>query len=348
MIVRSLITASILALAASTASASINLSQFNLVASNNITGDNSDVQGRVLVGGMMSVNGFNFSSQVSNNSNQNPPAGIFNVIGSTVSGLTTNATNFILRLGQEDDFIQHDLRKLAEPDRRRDLRRGPARRRVGGLRLPVGTVNRLQEPSAGTNTVSYSSSLNTFSLNGTTNSSGEAVLQRRRELLRDGEFEHLVGDDQRRHAHLSSSSTLGAAGNPTIVINVTGIDGAPRRGQRRAILRPGQPERLGQHPVQFRRTDDPVEHHQPRGLDPGPAGHGCNTSPASLTGGVYVENVAATGEIDLAKGPGSAAPAFNGFVPSVSAVPEPATVLSTATGLALAGLLGRRRQRRPA
>jgi choice-of-anchor A domain-containing protein len=320
--------AALIALAAQGASADINLGDFNLITSGSVTGDNSDVQGRVLVGGTLSVNGFNFGGHLSGSS-LTPPAGIFNALAGNVTSLDNNGHNFIFGSGNTVNSPNSPV--SATPNLVAPY--------VSGLSSYLSMVSS-DYAGLATNSTVTASDRNQISFAATpTMIHGQSVAV----FSVDQSFFSSNGTVN----SITTNGVAGFAAGTTVVINVTG--GTP-----------------GNDPLSFG-TFSPFQNIQDSAniifnFENATSLTGVNNlggsilapnadlnTGSSLVGSIYVKSISNTGEIDQPFSSGTEVHGFSGYVPAVSvAVPEPASVASTLAGLAIAGVAAWRRRRRAA
>lgn len=297
---------------------------FNLITSGNLSGDSSDVQGRVLVGGTLGVNQFTFGGQLGNIAGGTSGTnGVFNILGSgvtapnnnslpnvyyatnssggTVSNASTNASlvsGYTHNLGGYLTGLSTAYADLASNSTTTvsgsTVTFAATPTTIGGKSVAVFSVNQ----SVFTNqnesfTLSGGSSSTTYIINVTGGTAGNDALT-------------FAGG-------LGLSNIINQNNSANILFNfenATALNGLPNLGA--SILAPDAT---------------------------------LNTS-NSLTGGVYVQAVQDTGEIDLSRANGTLVSGFTGFAPSI--VPEPSSVVMVTIGGALAVGFGVHRRRRSA
>ncbi|WP_435009203.1 collagen-binding domain-containing protein [Tundrisphaera lichenicola] len=315
-----LLAASLLAAATQLASAGITLSDYNLITTGDVT-TNSDVQGRVLVGGTLKSNNFTFGGQLAGGA-LTPPAGIFNALAGNVTNLNTNGHNFIYGSG-------------------------PAS--VNGVAADPSTVTTFTDGLS-----SYLADVSAAYAALTTNSTVDAsdpnqIKFNAMPTTINGRSVAVFSIDQSLLTQSGTVSALtGVGAGTTVIINVMG----------------GNAINYFSSGLNFAAFSNLAnEAHLLFNFQNATALNGFNnfggsilapnadlTTSSSPVGSIYVKSITQIGEIDLPRSFGSPRPGFEGYVPplvdpSPNPVPEPATILSTLSGLAIVGAGWLRRRR---
>ncbi len=288
-----------------TARAGITLSQYNLITTGDVT-DGSDVQGRVLIGGTLHSNSFSFGGHLSGGT-LTPPAGIFNALASNVTTLDNNGHNFIFGAG------------------------GP----IGGQVADSTATSAYTSGLA-----SYLSQvLTTFAgltTNSTVNDSDPNQIKfNATPTTIDG---HSVAVFSITTSFFNQSGTVssltGVTAGETVVINVTG-GGSPTFSSGLNFSAFSNANDSANIIFNFENVTalNSIPNLGASILAPDAV---LNTN-NSLVGGVYVQSITNTGEIDQPFSNGTEVPGFTGFVPTISSVPEPASMVSMLLGLGIVG-----------
>jgi hypothetical protein len=280
--------------------AGILLSDYNLIATGDVT-DQSDVQGRVLIGGTLHSNAFTFGGHLTG-STLTPPAGIFHALSSNVTALNNNGKNFIFGSG------------------------GPINGQVADPTATAAYTNGLSPFLSGTS-AGYAAL--------PTNSTIDATDPNQIKFMAtptpiDG---HSVAVFSVAQSFFTQSGTVsnltGLTPGETLVINVTG-SGALNFGPLNfSAFHNAHAEAY--IIFNFKNTTALNGMANLGGSILAPSAV-LNTN-SSLVGSVYVMSISNTGEIDQPHSNGSEVTGFQGFVPG--AVPEPASIVSMLTGLCL-------------
>jgi choice-of-anchor A domain-containing protein len=297
------------------ASAGISLSEFSVITSGNLT-DSSDVQGRVLVGGTLTTNNFNFGGQLGSNSNLSPPAGIFNALGSGVTNLDNNGTNFIYGSASVSSVNGVTANPSEVATSTNNL--ASFLNSVSAGFSALATNSTVSEPN--NNQISFAATPTTIN--------GQSVA--------------VFSVDQSFFTQSGTVTGLtGVTSGTTVIINVTG--GTPGN----------DPLSFGSLNFSaFQQLNDQANiifnFENATALNGIGNLGGSILAPNAvldtgnaLVGAIYVQSIASVGEIDLPNSNGTPAPGFTGFI----AVPEPASIVSTLLGVGLVGGVAWRRGR---
>ena len=296
-------------------SADLNLSQYNLIASGNLVSDSSDIQGRVIVGGTMSVNNFTFGGQLPAGSAG--PAGVFGTLGSGVSTLNANGNTYVY--GGPTGAIAG---QAANPS--------AVATYTNGLASYLSHVSTAYGAMA-TNSTVNASDRNQIAFTATPTTIG-------------GRSVAVFSVDQSFFASSGTVSKLtGFDASTTIIINVTG--GTPGNDPLNfANFSPFQ-NATNQANILFN-FENATSLAGVNNLGGSILAPSADLSTSmTLVGSVYVKDVLSVGEIDLPKLGQAQETGFIGYVPNVSAVPEPSAIVLTLMGLGASGAWGWRRRR---
>jgi choice-of-anchor A domain-containing protein len=299
----SILACSILISSASLVSAGISLGDFNVITTGNLS-DNSDVQGRVLVGGSLLTNNFNFGGHLGSNSSLSTPAGIFNNLGSGVTNLDNNGTNFLF--GSATSATE-----------------------VNGI-----SASPTEVASYTTNLASYLNSVSIGYAGLATNSTvsepnNNQIAFNATPTTINGQSVAVFSVSQSFFEQSGTVSSLtGVTAGTTVIINVTGgADSLSFQGLNFSAFQ----QLNDQANIIFNFENvtalNGVSNLGGSILAPDAV---LNTG-NSLTGGIYVQSIASVGEIDLANSMGTPGNGFTGFV----TVPEPSSIVSTMLGVSL-------------
>jgi choice-of-anchor A domain-containing protein len=297
----------------------ISLSSFNLITTGNLT-DNSDVQGRVLVGGTLNTNNFNFGGHLGG-SILTPPGGIFNALAGNVTGLNNNGTNFIFGSGSPIGS------QVANP--------------VATAAYTTGLASYLASVSTGYAGLATNSTVNSTNLNLIQFTASPTTI--------NGQSVAVFSVDQSFFTQTGTVSSLtGVTAATTVVINVTG--GTPGNDTLSfGSINFGAFQNLSDQSNIIFNFENATSLTGIANLGGSIlAANADLNSTNSLVGSVYVKSISNTGEIDQPHNNGTEVTGFGGFVPALVGVPEPASVVSMLVGLAIAGGASWRRLRQRA
>jgi choice-of-anchor A domain-containing protein len=294
-------------------SAGINLGDFNLITTGNLS-DNSDVQGRVLVGGSLLTNNFNFGGHLGSNSSLSPPAGIFNNLGSGVTNLDNNGTNFLF--GSADSATK-----------------------VNGV-----SASPTEVASYTSNVASYLNSVSVGYAGLATNSTvsepnNNQIAFNATPTMINGQSVAVFSVSQSFFEQSGTVSSLtGVTAGTTVIINVTGgADALSFQGLNFSAF-----QQLNDQANIIFNFENVTALNNITDLGGSILAPDAVLNTGSmLTGGIYVQSITAVGEIDLANSMGTPGNGFTGFV----TVPEPSSIISTILGVVLVGGFSRSRRR---
>jgi choice-of-anchor A domain-containing protein len=308
-----LLSTALVVLAPQIALAGINLGDFNLITTGNLA-DNSDVQGRVLVGGTLNTSNFNFGGHLSG-ANLTPPGGIFNALASGVTSLNNNGHNFIFGSGHTIGGVTASPSAVAP--------------------YTTGLASYLSSVSAGYAALKTNSSINTTDPNQIKFAASPSLINGRSVAVFSVDQSFFTGNG-------TVSSLMGVGATTTVVVNVTGAAAALNYGN----INFSAFQNLSDQANIIFNFENATALNNITNLGGSILAPNANLSTgSSLIGSVYIKSISNTGEIDAPKVNGTEVTGFAGFVPSV-AVPEPATIVSTLSGLVLFGGAAWRRRRR--
>ncbi len=318
-----LLPAALIALTAQGASADLtSVSGFNLITSGNDNGEQSDVQGRVLIGGTLNVNNFTFGGQLAGSGiGTSGTNGVFNVLGTGVTNPNNNSiANAYYATNNSGGTLSHASQNTS---------------------LVSGYTNNLSSFLTGLST-SYGN-LTTNSTTTVNNSNGTVTFAATPGTI-NGKSVAVFSVDQSVFTHQNESFSLsGGNSSTTYIINVTGsATGITFDGGLQVSSLVNQYDSAN---ILFNFENATSLTNIPNLGGSILAPNADLNTGNSLTGGVYVNSITNVGEIDLAQTNSSTRVAgFTGYAPS--AVPEPASIASTMAGLAIvAGVAWRRRRR---
>jgi choice-of-anchor A domain-containing protein len=308
-----LVSTALVVLVPQIAPAGIDLGAFNLVTTGNLS-DNSDVQGRVLVGGTLNTSNFNFGGHLSG-SNLTPPGGIFNALGSGVTSLSNNGHNFIFGSGHTIGGV------TASPS--------------AVTPYTTGLASYLSSVSAGYAALATNSTINSNDPNQIKFAASPSLINGQSVAVFSVDQSFFTGNG-------TVSSLTGVGATTTVVVNVTGAAAALNYGN----LNFSSFQNLNDQANIIFNFENATALNNITNLGGSILAPNATLSTgSSLVGSVYLKSISNTGEIDAPKVNGTEVTGFAGFVPSV-AVPEPASIVSSLIGLVLAGgVAWRQRQR---
>ena len=314
------LTSALVALAAQAAPAGINLRDYNLITTGNLTQDGSDVQGRVLVGGTLSVNNFNFGGHLSGA--LTPPGGIFNALGGNVANLDNNNTNFIFGSGGAGSTTN-----------------GVAASPSAVAAYTTGLTGYLASVSSGYAGLATNSTYNATDPNQIRFAATPTTI--------NGQSVAVFSVNQSFFAGSGTVSSLtGVTSATTVVVNVTG--GTPGNDPLSfGGINFSAFQNLNDQANIIFNFENATSLSGINNLGGSILAPNADLNTGnSLVGSVYVKSISNVGEIDQPHANGTEVTGFSGFVPAV--VPEPASIASTIAGLGIAAAAGWRRRRRAA
>lgn len=287
-----------------TVTAGLVLGDYNLITTGDVSYQ-SDVQGRVLIGGTLKSNNFTFGGHLGTPP-LTPPAGIFNALGSGVANLNNNGKNFIFGSGGPIGG------QVADP--------GATSAYTNGLTSYLSGV------SAGYSSLIANSTINATNRNQIVFSATPTTI--------DGQSVAVFSVDQSFFTQSGTVTQLnGLTSGETVVINVTG-SGALNFSSGLNFSAFANAKDSANIIFNFENATalNGIGNLSASILAPNAV---LNTN-NSLVGSVYVNSITKVGEIDQPFSNGTEVTGFQGYTPQV--VPEPGSAVLLLSGLAAAGV----------